>query len=239
VAAMNQAFFTLSLGIGSMAIFGSYIGKERSLAGESVRITVLDTFVALCSGLIIFPACSAFNVQADSGPDLIFITLPNIFNDMAGGRFWGSLFFIFMSFAALSTVIAVFENIISCFMDLTGWSRKKTVLINIPLVIALSMPCILGFNVLSDFKPLGPKSNVQDLEDFIVSYLILPVGSLIYLLFCTSKLGWGWKNYMDETNTGKGMKIPQWLRIYATYILPVVIILICILGIKDKLFPSQ
>lgn len=239
VAAMNQAFFTLSLGIGSMAIFGSYIGKERSLAGESVRITVLDTFVALCSGLIIFPACSAFGVQADSGPDLIFITLPNIFNAMAGGRFWGSLFFIFMSFAALSTVIAVFENIISCFMDLTGWSRKKTVLINIPLVIALSMPCILGFNVLSDFKPLGPKSNVQDLEDFIVSYLILPVGSLIYLLFCTSKLGWGWKNYMDEANTGKGLKIPKWLRIYATYILPVVIILICILGIKDKLFPSQ
>lgn len=239
VAAMNQAFFTLSLGIGSMAIFGSYIGKDRSLAGESVRITVLDTFVALCSGFIIFPACSAFGVQADSGPDLIFITLPNIFNNMTGGRFWGSLFFIFMSFAALSTVIAVFENIISCFMDLTGWSRKKTVLINIPLVIALSMPCILGFNVLSDFKPLGPKSNVQDLEDFIVSYLILPVGSLIYLLFCTSKLGWGWKNYMDEANTGKGLKIPKWLRIYATYILPVVIILICILGIKDKLFPSQ
>ena len=239
VTAMNQAFFTLSLGIGSMAIFGSYIGKDRSLAGESVRITVLDTFVALCSGFIIFPACSAFGVQADSGPDLIFITLPNIFNNMTGGRFWGSLFFIFMSFAALSTVIAVFENIISCFMDLTGWSRKKTVLINIPLVIALSMPCILGFNVLSDFKPLGPKSNVQDLEDFIVSYLILPVGSLIYLLFCTSKLGWGWKNYMDEANTGKGLKIPKWLRIYATYILPVVIILICILGIKDKLFPSQ
>ena len=239
VAAMNQAFFTLSLGIGSMAIFGSYIGKDRSLAGESVRITVLDTFVALCSGFIIFPACSAFGVQADSGPDLIFITLPNIFNNMTGGRFWGSLFFIFMSFAALSTVIAVFENIISCFMDLTGWSRKKTVLINIPLVIALSMPCILGFNVLSDFKPLGPKSNVQDLEDFIVSYLILPIGSLIYLLFCTSKLGWGWKNYTDEANTGKGLKIPKWLRIYATYILPVVIILICILGIKDKLFPSQ
>ena len=239
VAAMNQAFFTLSLGIGSMAIFGSYIGKDRSLAGESVRITVLDTFVALCSGFIIFPACSAFGVQADSGPDLIFITLPNIFNNMTGGRFWGSLFFIFMSFAALSTVIAVFENIISCFMDLTGWSRKKTVLINIPLVIALSMPCILGFNVLSDFKPLGPKSNVQDLEDFIVSYLILPIGSLIYLLFCTSKLGWGWKNYTDEANTGKGLKIPKWLRIYATYILPVVIILICILGIKDKLFPNQ
>ncbi len=238
VAAMNQAFFTLSLGIGSMAIFGSYIGKERSLAGESVRITVLDTFVALCSGFIIFPACSAFNVQADSGPDLIFITLPNIFNDMAGGRFWGSLFFIFMSFAALSTVIAVFENIISCFMELTGWNRKKTVLVNIPLIIALSMPCILGFNVLSDFKPLGPKSNVQDLEDFIVSYLILPIGSLIYLLFCTSKLGWGWKNYVDEANTGKGMKIPKWLRIYATYILPVVIILICIFGIKNKLFPN-
>lgn len=239
VAAMNQAFFTLSLGIGSMAIFGSYIGKERSLAGESVRITVLDTFVALCSGLIIFPACSAFDVQADSGPDLIFITLPNIFNDMAGGRFWGSLFFIFMSFAALSTVIAVFENIISCFMDLTGWSRKKTVLINIPLMIALSMPCILGFNVLSGFKPLGPKSNVQDLEDFIVSYLILPIGSLIYLLFCTSKLGWGWKNFTDEANTGNGMKIPKWLRIYATYVLPVVIVLICILGIKDKLFPTK
>lgn len=236
VAAMNQAFFTLSLGIGAMAIFGSYIGKERSLAGESVRITVLDTFVALCSGLIIFPACSAFGVQADSGPDLIFITLPNIFNSMAGGRFWGSLFFIFMSFAALSTVIAVFENILSCFMDLKGWNRKKAVLISIPLMIALSMPCILGFNVLSSFKPLGEKSHVQDLEDFIVSYLILPAGSLIYLLFCTSKRGWGWKSFIDEANTGKGMKIPNWLRIYATYVLPVVIILICILGIKDKLF---
>ncbi len=236
VAAMNQAFFTLSLGIGSMAIFGSYIDKERSLAGESIRITVLDTFVALCSGLIIFPACSAFGVQADSGPDLIFITLPNIFNNMVGGRLWGSFFFIFMSFAALSTVIAVFENILSCFMDLTGWSRKKAVLVNIPLMIVLSLPCIFGFNILSDFKPLGAKSNVQDLEDFIVSYLILPIGSLIYLLFCTSKLGWGWKNYTDEANTGKGMKIPKWLRIYATYVLPIVIILICIFGIKDKLF---
>lgn len=237
VAAMNQAFFTLSLGIGSMAIFGSYIGKERSLAGESVRITILDTFVALFSGLIIFPACSAFGVQADSGPDLIFITLPNIFNNMTGGRLWGSLFFVFMAFAALSTVIAVFENILSCFMDLTGWTRKKAVLINIPLMVVLSLPCVLGFNLLSDFKPFGGTSTIQDLEDFTVSYLILPIGSLIYLLFCTSKRGWGWKNFIEEANTGQGLKIPNWLRFYASYILPVVIILICIFGIKDKLFP--
>ena len=185
VGAMNQAFFTLSLGIGAMAIFGSYIGKGRALMGEAVNVAVLDTFVAFTAGLIIFPACFAFNVSPDSGPNLIFVTLPNIFNHMAGGRLWGSLFFVFMAFAAFSTVLAVFENIMSCCMDLTGWSRKKTAAINIVLMILLSLPCVLGFNVWSGFQPFGPGSNVLDLEDFLVSNLWLPLGSLVYLLFCT------------------------------------------------------
>lgn len=236
VAAMNQAFFTLSLGIGAMAIFGSYINKKRALFGESVRVCVLDTFVAIFSGLIIFPACSSFGVAADSGPNLIFITLPNIFNHMAGGRLWGSLFFIFMAFAAFSTIIAVFENIISCSMDLTGASRKKAALINIVIMILLSLPCALGFNVLSDIQPFGAGSTIMDLEDFLVSNIILPIGSLIYLLFCVSKRGWGWKNFTEEANTGTGLKISGKLRFYMTYILPVIILFMFLIGIKDKFF---
>ena len=201
--AMNQAFFTLSLGIGAMAIFGSYIGKERALMGESARVAALDTLVALCSGLIIFPACFAYGVQPDSGPSLIFITLPNIFNHMPLGRVWGSLFFVFMSFAAFSTVLGVFENIVSCTMDLSGWSRKKACLFNGILMLLLSMPCVLGFNVLSKFQPLGPGTGVLDLEDFVVSNLLLPLGSLIFIFFCTSRYGWGWKDFTKEANTGK------------------------------------
>lgn len=236
VAAMNQAFFTLSLGIGAIAIFGSYIGKEHTLFGESMRVAALDTFVALFSGLIIFPACYSFGVNADSGPNLIFITLPNIFNHMAGGRLWGSLFFIFMAFAAFSTVIAVFENIISCCMDLTGCSRKKASFVNIFLMILLSLPCALGFNLLSGIQPFGEGSTIMDLEDFLVSNIALPIGSLIYLLFCVSRCGWGWKNFMEEANTGKGFKMPEWLRFYMTYLLPFIILLIFLLGMKDKFF---
>ena len=235
-AAMNQSFFTLSLGIGAMAIFGSYIGKERSLAGESLRVCLLDTFVAITAGLIIFPACFSFGVDADSGPNLIFITLPNIFNHMAGGRVWGSLFFLFMAFAAFSTVIAVFENIISCCMDLTGCSRKKAAFVNVFLMILLSLPCVLGFNLLSSFEPLGEGTSIMDLEDFLVSNITLPIGSLIYLLFCTSRYGWGWKNFLEEANTGKGLKLRNGLRFYMTYILPIIILVIFVLGIKDVLF---
>ena len=231
VGAMNQSFFTLSLGIGSMAIFGSYLGKERTLMGESVNVAVLDTFVALTSGLIIFPACFAYNVQPDSGPSLIFITLPNIFNNLSGGRIWGSLFFVFMSFAALSTVLAVFENIIACTMDLTGWSRKKTCIIDGILMFFLSMPCILGFNVWSGFQPLGPGSGVLDLEDFIVSNLILPIGSLIFIIFCVTRYGWGWDKFVAEANEGKGLKVAKWMRPYVTYVLPVMVLVILIMGL--------
>ena len=236
VGAMNQAFFTLSLGIGAMAIFGSYIGKGRALMGEAVNVAVLDTFVAFTAGLIIFPACFAFNVSPDSGPNLIFVTLPNIFNHMAGGRLWGSLFFVFMAFAAFSTVLAVFENIMSCCMDLTGWSRKKTAAINIILMILLSLPCVLGFNVWSGFQPFGPGSNVLDLEDFLVSNLWLPLGSLVYLLFCTSRYGWGWKNFQNEANDGGGIKVRDGIRFYVSYILPLIVLVIFVLGIKDKFF---
>lgn len=236
VGAMNQAFFTLSLGIGAMAIFGSYIGKGRALMGEAVNVAVLDTFVAFTAGLIIFPACFAFNVSPDSGPNLIFVTLPNIFNHMAGGRLWGSLFFVFMAFAAFSTVLAVFENIMSCCMDLTDWSRKKTAAINIVLMILLSLPCVLGFNVWSGFQPFGPGSNVLDLEDFLVSNLWLPLGSLVYLLFCTSRYGWGWKNFQNEANDGGGIKVRDGIRFYVSYILPLIVLVIFVLGIRDKFF---
>ena len=229
--AMNQAFFTLSLGIGAMAIFGSYIGKERALMGESARVAALDTLVALCSGLIIFPACFAYGVQPDSGPSLIFITLPNIFNHMPLGRVWGSLFFIFMSFAAFSTVLGVFENIVSCTMDLSGWSRKKACLFNGILMFLLSMPCVLGFNVLSKFQPLGRGTGVLDLEDFVVSNLLLPLGSLIFIFFCTSRYGWGWKNFTQEANTGKGLKVQRWMRGYMCYVLPVLVAVILVLGL--------
>lgn len=233
VAAMNQAFFTLSLGIGSMAVFGSYLNKDRSLLGESTYIAILDTFVAITSGLIIFPACFAYNVPPNSGPPLIFITLPNIFNNMPLGRLWGSLFFVFMSFAAISTVLAVFENIIACCMDLFKISRKKACLINFFLMTILSLPCILGFNLLSRFAPLGSDTNIMDLEDFIVSNILLPLGSLTYVLFCTNKKGWGFKKFKEEANTGKGFKIKNWMRIYLTYVLPVIIIILFVLGIYN------
>ena len=227
-AAMGQAFFTLSLGIGAMAIFGSYIGKERSLTGEALSIGILDTLVALMAGLIIFPACFAYNVQPDSGPNLIFITLPNVFNAMSGGRLWGSLFFLFMSFAAFSTIIAVFENILSFAMDLTGCSRKKAVAVNLVVIIILSMPCVLGFNVLSGLKL--PGGSVLDFEDFLVSNNLLPLGSQVYLLFCTSRYGWGFKNFMAEANLGKGLHFPKWARFYVSYILPLIVLAIFVLG---------
>lgn len=229
-AAMGQAFFTLSIGIGSMAIFGSYIDKKRSLSGEAICITALDTFVALLAGLIIFPACFAFGVNPGSGPSLIFITLPNIFNAMGGGRVWGTLFFICMFFAALSTIIAVFENIVAFAMDLTGCTRKKAVVYNIVAIILLSTPCVLGFNLWSEFAPMGVGSTILDLEDFIVSSNLLPLGSLIYLMFCTSRYGWGWKNFCAEANTGRGIKFPKWTRIYVTYILPLIVLFIFVQG---------
>lgn len=234
-AAMGQAFFTLSLGIGAMAIFGSYIGKSHRLTGEAINITILDTFVAFTSGLIIFPACYAFGLNPTEGPKLIFVVLPNIFNSMAGGRFWGSLFFVFMSFAALSTVIAVFENIISFGMDLWGWSRKKAVIINLFAIIILSLPCVLGYNVLSFIKPLGEDSAILDLEDFIISNCILPLGSLVYLAFCTSRYGWGWDNFIKEADSGIGIKFPKGARFYVTWILPLIVLIIFFVGIFQKL----
>lgn len=234
--AMNQAFFTLSLGIGAMSIFGSYIGKERSLLGESLNIALLDTFVAITSGLIIFPACFTFNVDQTSGPGLIFITLPNIFNHIPMGRLWGSLFFVFMSFAAFSTILAVFENIISCGMELTGWSRKKSSFVNAIAITLLSIPCVLGYNLWSwdGFAVFG--GAVLDFEDFLVSNLFLPLGSLVYLLFCTSRYGWGWKNFTTEANTGKGLKMQNWMRRYITYILPLIVLFIFFFGLYDKFF---
>lgn len=236
VGAMNQAFFTLSLGIGAMAIFGSYIGKERTLLGESINIALLDTFVAITSGLIIFPACFTFGVDQTSGPSLIFMTLPNIFNHISMGRLWGSLFFIFLAFAAFSTVFAVFENIISCGMELTGWNRKKSSYVNLVLIILLSLPCVLGYNVWAwdGFAVFG--GAVLDLEDFLVSNILLPLGSLVYLLFCVTRYGWGWKNFKKEANEGKGAKIQDWMRVYLTYILPVIVLFIFGFGIYDKFF---
>lgn len=233
VGAMNQAFFTLSLGIGSMAIFGSYIDKKRALMGEAVNVAVLDTSVALTSGLIIFPACFAYNVEVNSGPGLIFVTLPNIFNNIPLGRLWGSLFFVFMSFAALSTVLAVFENIISCTTDLLGWSRKKACFVNCILMIVLSLPCVLGFNVLKSIKPLGSESDIMGFEDFLVSNIWLPVGALLFIIFCVTKYGWGWKNFVAEANEGKGLKIANWMRGYMTFVLPVMVLIIFIMGLID------
>ena len=233
-AAMAQAFFTLSIGIGAMAIFGSYIDKARSLTGEALSITLLDTIVALLAGFIIIPACFAFGVHPDAGPSLIFITLPNIFNNMAFGQIWGGAFFMFMSFAALTTVVAVFENIVSYAIDLFGWERKKAVAVNIILLIILSLPAILGFNVLSDIQPLGEGSNIMDLEDFIVSNHILPLGSLVYLMFCTYENGWGWRNFLAEANEGEGIKFPTAVRFYISYILPIVVLVIFFKGYWDK-----
>lgn len=235
-AAMGQAFFTLSIGMGSMAIFGSYIPKEKRLLGESINIIVLDTFVAITAGLIIFPSCFAFDVNPGSGPGLVFITLPNIFNVMPAGHVWGIAFYVFMVFAALSTVIAVFENIISFGMDLFNWSRGKAVLINFFAIIILSIPCALGFNVWSGFAPLGEGTVILDLEDFIVSNNILPLGALVYVLFCVSRFGWGWKNFVEEADTGDGIKFPKKTRFYLTYILPIIILAVFIFGYIDKFF---
>lgn len=233
VGAMNQAFFTLSLGIGAMAIFGSYIGKERALMGESINVAVLDTFVAFTSGLIIFPACFAYGVEVDSGPSLIFKTLPNIFNNLPMGRLWGSLFFLFLIFAAFSTVLAVFEGIIACTMDLFKWSRRKSSLINCLLMLVLALPCILGFNVLSNVQPFGAGSTIMDLEDFIVSNILLPLGSLCFVLFCVTRYGWGWKNFKNEANTGKGIKVANWMKGYMTFVLPVIILILFIMGVYN------
>ena len=230
-AAMNQAFFTLSLGIGSMAIFGSYLNKERSLMGESVNVIILDTIVAIMAGLIIFPACSTFGVDAGAGPSLIFVTLPNIFANMVGGRIWGSLFFLFMTFAALSTVLAVFENILAMFRDWTGVSRVVGCIICGICMIILAIPCILGFNVWSGFVPFAEGSGVLDLEDFIVSNLLLPIGCFVYVIFCTWKFGWGWDNFTAEANAGKGMKVKNWMKPYMQFVLPVIILIVFIAGL--------
>jgi NSS family neurotransmitter:Na+ symporter len=233
-AAMGQAFFTLSLGVGSMAIFGSYLGKDRRLFGEGITIAVLDTIVALMSGFVIFPACFAFGVNPGQGPGLVFVTLPNIFNAMSFGRFWGTLFFVFMSFAAMSTVIAVFENIIAFAMDLTGCSRRKSSLFNFIAVTVLSVPCALGFNLLSGIQPMGSGSMILDLEDFIVSNNLLPLGSIVYLLFCVSKKGWGWNNFIAEVDTGSGPRFPAALRPYFTWGLPLLILAVFIFGYINK-----
>lgn len=233
-AAMGQAFFTLSLGISAMAIFGSYIGKERSLTGEAVNIGVLDTTVALLTGLIIFPACFAFGVDPGEGPKLVFVTLPSVFEQMPGSRVWGTLFFLFMSFTALSTVIAVFENLISFCMDNWGWARKKAVVVNAVCVAVLSLPCALGYNVWKGFFVPGI-GDMQELEDFIISNNLLPLGSLLYLVFCVSKSGWGWKNFIAEADTGRGLKFPKWARGYLTYGLPALILIIFVMGYVPKI----
>ncbi len=229
-AAMNQSFFTLSLGVAAMEIFGSYMGKEHTLAGEGIKICALDTFVAIMAGLIIFPACFSYGVEAGAGPSLIFITLPNVFVNMAGGRIWGSLFFLFMTFASFSTVIAVFENIMSFCMDMFGWKRSKAALVNCLILLVASMPCVLGYNVWSDLHLIGGR-DVLDSEDFIVSNLLLPGGSLIYLLFCVTRWGWGFSNYIEEANTGKGVKLAKWLKPYFQFILPILILIILIQGL--------
>lgn len=235
-AAMGQAFFTLSLGIGALAIFGSYIGRDHTLMGEALRVSILDTVVAFVAGLIIFPACFAYGVAADSGANLIFITLPNVFDSMPLGRVWGALFFVFLSFAALSTIIAVFENIISFGMDKWGWSRRKAVLINTVAILLLSMPCVLGFNVWSSVQPLGAGTSIMDLEDFLISDNLLPLGSLVYLLFCVSKKGWGWDNFLAEANAGEGVKFPRSVRGYVTWVLPFIMVLIFIVGYWNRFF---
>lgn len=229
-AAMNQSFFTLSLGVAAMEIFGSYMSRDNTLAGEGIRICALDTFVAIMAGLIIFPACFSYGVEAGAGPQLIFITLPNVFINMAGGRIWGTLFFLFMTFASFSTVIAVFENIMSFAMDMFGVSRQKAAFINCILILFASLPCVLGYNVWSGLHLIGGR-DVLDSEDFLVSNLLLPIGSLIYLLFCVTRWGWGFDNYLKEANTGKGMKISKHLKLYFQFILPILILIILIQGL--------
>lgn len=227
-AAMNQSFFTLSLGIAAMEIFGSYMSKDDTLPGESVKICALDTFVAIMAGLIIFPACFSYGVEPDQGPALIFITLPNVFVNMAGGRIWGTLFFLFMTFACFSTIIAVFENIISFCIDMFGISRKKSVVINAVIILIASLPCVFGFNIWSGFELFG--QNVLGMEDFLVSNILLPVGSLIYLLFCVTKFGWGFDNYLAECNTGKGMKFARFLKPYFQFVLPILVLIVLVQG---------
>ncbi len=229
-AAMNQAFFTLSLGIGSIEIFGSYMSKDHTLTGEAVRISALDTFVALMAGLIIFPACFSFGVKPDQGPSLIFVTLPQVFIHMKGGRIWGSLFFIFMTFASFSTVTAVFENLVAILIDNLGWSRKKSVVFNMIFLLITSFPCVFGYNIWRGLHLIGSR-DVLDSEDFIVSNILLPIGALVFLLFCVTRAGWGFKNYLNETNTGKGMKMPGWLKGYFQFVLPVLILIILIGGL--------
>lgn len=229
-AAMNQAFFTLSLGIASMEIFGTYMSKEYTLGGEAIRIAILDTFVAVTAGLIIFPACFSFGVQPDAGPQLIFVTLPNVFVNMSGGRIWGALFFLFMIFASFSTVVAVFQNLLASCGDMFGWNLKKASVINCIFILLASMPCVLGYNIWDALQLLGGR-NVLDTEDFIVSNLLLPIGSLVYLLFCVSKWGWGFDKYMEETNAGKGFKMPRQLKGYFQFVIPVLIIIILVQGL--------
>ncbi|MCI7019540.1 MAG: sodium-dependent transporter [Clostridiales bacterium] len=230
VGAMNQAFFTLSLGIGAMAIFGSYIGKDHALMGEAIRVSLLDTMVALCSGLIIFPACFAYGVDVNSGPALIFMTLPNVFNHIALGRFWGSLFFLFLTFAAFSTVLAVFENIVCCVSEMTLWSRKKTCAVCCVCMFLLSLPCLLGYNLWQNVRPVAGH-DILDSEDFLVSNILLPLGSLIFVLFCTTRYGWGWEKFLKEANEGTGLKVAKWMRPYMTYILPVIVLVIFVVGL--------
>ena len=232
-AAMSQAFFTLSIGMGGMAIFGSYTSKKQSLTGEAIRVIALDTSVALMAGFIIFPACFAYGVNPGSGPGLLFVTLPNIFAKMSLGRLWGSLFFLFMDFAAMTTLIAVFENIIAYWMDEHGWSRKKAVWINMVLIIILSIPCILGYNILSSFHPLGEGTQILDLEDFLISSTIMPLGSLLFVIFSSHKCGWGWNSFIREADEGKGVRFPSWLRVYIRWILPALIIAIFLKGYWD------
>ena len=232
-AAMTQAFFTLSIGIGTMEIFGSYLKKDRTLVGESVNVIVLDTAVAVVAGLIIIPACFAYGIEPDSGPSLLFITLPNVFHHMASSRLWGIFFFIFMSFAALSTVIAVFENIITMSVELWDWSRKKSLIVNLVMILVLTMPAVFGFNLLKNIQPMGAGSTIMDLEDFLVSSNLLPLGSLVGVLFCVRKNGWGWENFIKETNTGKGKHIPDGLRSYMAYVVPALICFIYLKGYYD------
>ena len=231
VSAMNQAFFTLSLGIGSMAIFGSYLGKERTLMGESVNVIILDTFVAIMAGLIIFPACTTYGVEVGAGPSLLFDTMATVFNNMNGGRIWGTLFFLFMVFAAMSTVFAVLENILACAREMFGWSRPKGCVICGIVVFALSCTTALGYSVFGNFHPFADSTNWLDLWDFIVSYNLLPLGSVVFAVFCCSRYGWGWKNFVEEANAGKGLKVRNWMRPVFAYVVPVAVVIVWVMGL--------
>lgn len=239
VEAMNQSFFSLSLGIGSMAIFGSYIDRRHALLGEAVNVAVLDTGVAIAAGLIIIPACFAFGIEPGQGPGLVFVTLPNVFNSMPLGRLWGALFFLFMSSAALTTVLAVFENVVACVMDYTGFSRRRACCVCGVALVILSLPCVLGFNVWSAFTPFGEGSCVLDLEDFIVSDILLPLGALAFAFFCCHRYGWGWERFLAEANAGEGSRFPSWLRLYCAYAVPLVVFAIFVLGLLRRFHVVQ